>query len=406
MARLLEDDALGLLREAGIDVPPYETVSTPEATADAVMRLGGHAVLKALIPVGGRGKAGAVQLVEGKEEALATSRALLGKTILHYPITELLVSALVDIERELFVSFAFDSETKRPQLLFSAEGGVDIETILKENPASLIRHPISLLHGLTDLDAQRVTERGGLNGDAATNVATSLCTLWRVFSDCEAAVLEINPLVLTPDNNVVAPTGVVGLDDDALPRHLKLAEAADRIRTNGWRPLSALELEMRRIDATDDSSGIRFNEFPEGDIALMVSGGGTGMSALDALYRAGGRAACTMDITPGRIEEKTYLATKAILSSPNVKGLLAGSPFINFIPVDVKVRGTMRALEEMGVDPQHFPIVFRFDGPNIENAKELAAALPGIVFFDAATPMEVAAQEIVRLTYDKGAELG
>ena len=93
------------------------------------------------------------------------------------------------------------------------------------------------------------------------------------------------------------------------------------------------------------------------------------------------------------------MATKAIVSRPNVKGLLAGSPFINFIPVDIKVRGTMRALEELKIDPTEFPIVFRFDGPNIGAAKECSAALPGICFLDAATPMEEAAIEIVKRTY-------
>ncbi|HAT36380.1 MAG TPA: hypothetical protein DCS82_11725, partial [Rhodospirillaceae bacterium] len=321
------------------------------------------------------------------------------QTVLHYPVTEILVSAPIEIERELFVSFAFDSDTRKPVLLFSADGGVDIEIILTDRPGSLISRPISLSVGLDKNEALAVVHQAGLSGTPADAVATALVALWQIFTKREAELLEVNPLVLTPDGRAVAPTAVINLDEQAMPRHDDLIAAADRIRTNGWRPLTELEWEMRRIDATDPGSSIRFNEFPDGDIALMVSGGGTGMSALDALYRAGGRPACTMDITPGRIEEKTYLATKAILSRPNVKGLLAGSPFINFIPVDVKVRGTMRALEELAIDPTEFPIVFRFDGPNIDEAKQCAAELPGICFFDAATPMEDAATEIVRRTY-------
>jgi len=403
LTRLLEDDALHLLREAGIPVPAFETVTTADAAANAAQTLGGRAVLKALIPAGGRGKAGAVRLVESPDEARTFAASLLGQDILHYPVAELLVSAPVDIAREIFVSFAFDSETKKPVLLFSAEGGVDIETIFNKHPASLIRRPLSLVTGFSITDAHAVTEVAGLSKKAAENVAEALVALWQVFTEREAELLEVNPLVVTPDCTVTAPTAVLNLDEQAMARHADLTIAADRIRTNGWRPLTELELEMREIDATDIGSSIRFNEFPEGDIALMVSGGGTGMSALDAVYQAGGRPACTMDITPGQIEEKTYLATKAILSRPNVKGLLAGSPFINFIPVDIKVRGTMRALEELNIDPTKFPIVFRFDGPNIDGAKECATVLPGICFLDAATPMEEAAIEIVKRTYRSGA---
>lgn len=399
MPRLLEDDALRLLAGAGLEITPFETVTDADAAAKATERLGGRTILKALIPAGGRGKAGAVRLAGTPGEAKEIAAGLLGRTVLHYPVTELLAGAPVEISRELFVSFAFDSETRKPVLLFSAEGGVDIETILEERPDSLVRRPVSLLAGLTESDAREIAERAGLAGGEARAVAAALTALWRVFTGREAELLEINPLALTPDGRAVAPTAVINLDEQAMPRHEDLMQAADRIRTNGWRPLTELEWEMRRIDATDHGSSIRFNEFPDGDIALMVSGGGTGMSALDAVYRAGGRPACTMDITPGRIEEKTYLATKAILSRPNVKGLLAGSPFINFIPVDIKVRGTMRALEELAIDPTVFPVVFRFDGPNIDEAKSCAAALSGICFFDVATPMEDAAAEIVRRTY-------
>jgi succinyl-CoA synthetase beta subunit len=383
MPRLLEDDALRLLGEAGLDVPPFETVAQAEDARAAAERLGGRTVIKALIPAGGRGKVGAVKLAGTPDEAHDIAAGLLGKTVLNYPVTEVLVGAPVEIAREIFASIAFDSETKRPVLLLSAEGGVDIETILEQHPDTLLSVPLSLLDGFSEKDAASAAAKAGLSGKAADNVARALSQLWTVFAAREAEMVEINPLVLRPDDTVSVPTAVINLDEQAMAR-----------------PLTELEWEMRAIDATDPGSSIRFNEFPDGDIAILVSGGGTGMSALDGVYAAGGRPACTMDITPGRIEEKTYLATKAVLQRPNVKALFAGSPFINFIPVDIKVRGTMKALRELGIDPKIFPIVFRFDGPNIDEAKALAAELPGIVFFDAATPMEDAAEAAVRLAYE------
>jgi succinyl-CoA synthetase beta subunit/citryl-CoA synthetase large subunit len=133
----------------------------------------------------------------------------------------------------------------------------------------------------------------------------------------------------------------------------------------------------------------------------MVTGGGAGLLALDAIRKLGGKPATTFDITPGKVEEKMYLATKAILSRPGLKGLIAGGNITNFIPIDVKVRGVMRALIELKVDPKKFPVVFRFAGPGVEVAKRLAAQLPGIEFYDASTSIENAVRRIVDLTTDK-----
>jgi succinyl-CoA synthetase beta subunit/citryl-CoA synthetase large subunit len=173
---------------------------------------------------------------------------------------------------------------------------------------------------------------------------------------------------------------------------------ADPELTNGWRPFTPMERRMREIDRTDPGSAIRFNEFEDGDVAFMVTGGGAGLLAFDAILRAGGKPATTFDITPGRVEEKMYLATRAILSRPGLKGLIAGGNISNFIPIDVKVRGVMRALKELGVDPATFPVVFRFDGPANETAKALAAELPGIEYLDGATSIEDAVRRIVERT--------
>ena len=155
---------------------------------------------------------------------------------------------------------------------------------------------------------------------------------------------------------------------------------------------------MREIDRTDPGSAIRFNEFEDGDIAFMVTGGGAGLLAFDAILRFGGKPATTFDITPGRVEEKMYLATVAILSRPGLKGLIAGGNISNFIPIDVKVRGVIRALKELRVDPATFPVVFRFDGPANETAKSLAAELPGIDYLDGRSSIEDAVRRIVERT--------
>ena len=398
MARLLEHHTLELLDRVGVAVPRFEVVTSPEAASEASAALGGAVILKALIPVGGRGKAGAIRHASAPDQAAAVARELLGRTVLNFPVERLLVSAPVVIAKELFVAITFDSMSRKPIVLFSAQGGIDVEAILERDPASLIQRPVAPSLGLQPFAAREIVEAAGLRGQTLLAVADVLVRLWRVFCVLEAQTLEVNPLALTADDEVVAPSGVILLDDQAAFRHPELESVTDPGLTNGWRPLTPLERRMREIDATDPGSSIRFNEFEDGDIAFMVTGGGAGLLALDAMLRHGGRPATTFDITPGRVEEKMYLATKAILAKPGLKGLLAGGNISNFIPIDVKVRGVVRALRELEIDPAAFPVVFRFDGPANEAARRLAAELPGIEYYAGAASIEDAVRRIVERT--------
>jgi succinyl-CoA synthetase beta subunit len=398
MARLLEHQALGLLQRHGLAVPPFRVAATPAAACAAAAELGGHAVLKALIPVGRRGKAGAVKLVHGPEEAEAAAAALLGREILNFPVSELLVGAAVAIRQELFASISFDSMERRPIVLFSALGGIDVEEILDRSPEALIRQSFSISRGLRPFEAREIACRAGLSGDIMLRAADALSAMYRAFAATDAQTVEVNPLAVTEEGDVVAASGVVVLDDQALFRHPDLAAMAEAAPSNGWRPLSALERRMREIDATDPTSSIRFNEFAEGRIGFMVTGGGAGFLALDHLMRLGGDPATTFDITPGRVEDKMYLATTAVLGKPGLKGLLVGGNITNFIPIDVKVRGVMRALKEAAIDPGRFPVVFRFAGPGSEEGRRLAAEIPGIVYLDASGSIEEAVERIVELT--------
>lgn len=398
MARLLEHHALNLLRQTGIPVPPFVVVSSPEAAKEAAVQLNCPVVLKALIPVGGRGKAGAIKTARMPEETLERARELLERTVLNFPVNEVLVGEAIKISQEFFVSLTFDSMRRKPILLFSSLGGVDVETILERDPGQLLETTIDIGTGLKPFRAREIAKNAGLRGQVLTQTAAILRSLYRVFRQFDAETVEVNPLVLTDAGQVMAVSAVIVVDNQALFRHPELEGIADTELTNGWRPLTALEKEMRAIDRTDASSAIRFNELDGGDIAFMMTGGGAGLLAFDTIIRLGGKPATTFDITPGRVEEKMYLATKAILSKPGLKGLIAGGNITNFIPIDVKVRGVTRALKELKVDPKRFPVVFRFGGPGVEVAQELASELPGIEFYDAATTIEEAVKRIIELT--------
>lgn len=398
MARLLEHDALEILREGGIAVPHFQVISTPEAAGEAALQLGCPIVLKALIPVGGKGKAGAIRIAHSAEEAYREARDLLEKTVLNFPVKELLVSEAVKIAREFFAALTFDSMSRKPIVLFSSLGGVDVETIIEKEPGQLLQVSIDISSGLQVFRARELAETAGLKGKVLRETAEILGRLYRIFRRLDAETVEINPLALTDGGQMVAVSAVIVIDNQALFRHPELEGIADPDRTNGLRPLTALEREIRAIDRIDSSSAIRFNEFEGGNIAFMMTGGGAGLLALDTITQLGGKPATTFDITPGRVEEKMYLATKAILSRPGLKGMIAGGNITNFISIDVKVRGVMRALKELKIDTKKFPIVFRFAGPGVEIARELASELSGIEFYDAATPLEDAVKRIVELT--------
>jgi succinyl-CoA synthetase beta subunit/citryl-CoA synthetase large subunit len=401
MARLLEHHALDVLKRSGISVPRFHVVCSPEEAKEAALRFNGKTVLKALIPVGGRGKAGAIRTAETPDRAAEHARELLGRTILNFAVDALLISEFVETVKEFFVSLTFDSMSRKPIILFSSLGGVDVEAILEKDPQRLIQRPVSIGSGLRPFVAREIAEAAGLKGNELAAAADVLVRLYRIFRESDAETVEVNPLVWTSEGGIAALSAVIVIDNQALFRHPELSGIADPDRTNGWRPFTALEREMRSIDRSDASSAIRFNDLEGGKVAFMMTGGGAGLLALDCIMRLGGEPATTFDITPGRVEEKMYRATKAILSKPGLKGMIAGGNITNFIPIDIKVRGVVRALKELRVNPKEFPVVFRFAGPGVEEARSLAGELPGIEFYDAASSLEDAVSRIVELTKNR-----
>lgn len=397
MTRLLEHHSLELLHAAGVAVAAYQVARTPQAAEAAAAALGGAVVVKALVPAGGRQKAGGVATVETPRAAAEAAERLLGMRLGHFPVAEVLVQARVDIREEYFCAVTFDSAARGPVILFSAAGGVDVEDLVRDRPEALVSRAVEPLVDLPPFVAREIAEMAGLTGQRLLDVADGVTRLYKVFRANDAFLVEVNPLAVDADGSVVAPSAVVILDDQADFRHAEWEGRLDPIASNGWRPLTALERRMREIDATDPGSAIRFNEFPDGRIGCMMTGGGSGLLVFDHLRRLGETPATTFDITPGRVEEKMYLATKAILSRPGLQGLLAGGNISNFIPIDVKVRGVVRALKELGVDGYRFPVVFRYAGPGVETARALSAEVPGIDFYDERTSLEEAAERIVAL---------
>ena len=401
LSRLLENDSLTLLGEGGLPVPRFEVCADSGESARAAEHLGGRVVIKALVPVGKRGKEGAVKFAASADEARAHADAILGMEVRRFPVKKLIVMEALDIEREIFCSISFDAPRKCPLILFSAEGGVDVEELAENHPDKLIEWPVNILEGLAIEDALELVGRAGLTGDLAEQVARAVCAMYGVFCAHDCEMIEVNPLAELADGRVVAAAGVVQLDAQALFRHPDLEAKLGVEGGNGWRPFTELEMRMREIDAIDPHVGaIRFSEM-DGDIGFMVTGGGYGLSSLEALLDEGGRPATTFDITPGRYEEKMRRAVKAVLSKPGIKGLLLAGNVSNFTRVDIKVAGVVHALKEAELDFEKFPVIIRYAGPGVEEARKLIAEVPGVEWHEDEASIEDLARRIVARAYGR-----
>ena len=396
MPRVFEDKAKTLLSDEGVRVPRGRSAHTPAEAAEAARAIGGPVMVKALAPVGKRGKAGAILAADTPDAAERAASELLGRVVHHFPVKRLLVEEKIGIVQEWYLSIAFDSASRGPLVMFSTEGGVEIEALLEENPEALKRMEVDILDGLSEERCISFLRACGVHGESLYRAALALEACYALFRRTEARVLEVNPLVLTDAEEVVAAACVLDLDADALFRHPELKTLLDEDSDGGWRPPTPIEARVAEIDARiPPFNTARFTEIDDGEIALMWSGGGGGLYLLDTMARLGGKPATAFDITPGPLEEKYFEITKEILGMPNVKGALAGSNITSFSRVQLKVRAIARAVKETGVDLTKFPFIVRFTGAGGEEARELARTCPGLQYLGDEVTLEEAAERIV-----------
>ena len=219
MARLLENDSLELIGRYGVPVPAFEVASSAEEAAGALERLGGKAVLKALVPAGKRGKAGAVKFITSSEEARAESERILSSKVGDFPVNRLLVMETLDIKREFFLSITFDPEHNTPLVMFSPEGGIEIEELVKEHAEVLFETPVDITRIFEKFHGISLVKHARLEGNLAVRCGRAVSGLFNLFRDCDCRMVEVNPLAELADGRVVAASGVVNLDEQALFRH-------------------------------------------------------------------------------------------------------------------------------------------------------------------------------------------
>jgi succinyl-CoA synthetase beta subunit len=353
-----------LFAEYGIPVPQGIAAETSDAAGKAAEELGGGLwVVKAQVHAGGRGKAGGVKLARTIDEVRRFAQDMLGTRLVTHqsgpeglPVNIVYVEAGSQIERELYLSMLVDRELGRVSFIASAAGGMDIEQVAAETPERIITAAVSTAAGLQDFQARQLAYGLGLGKAQAKQFADLLRRMYRLFLESDASLVEVNPLIVTQDGDVVALDAKVNIDGNAMFRHDSLQSLRDPTQ----------EDEKEREAAEHDLNYVSL----DGDIACMVNGAGLAMATMDLIKLHGGEPANFLDVGGGATSERVTEAFKLILSNENVKAILVNI-FGGIVRCDLIARGIVEAVKGVGVD---VPVVVRLEGTNVEQGRELLAS--------------------------------
>ncbi len=400
MFTLTEDLTKRFLTDLGLPVPKGKAFDNGSVAASFADGLVGGAVVKALVPTGRRGKANAVKVVDDKAAAEAVVEGMIGSDVHGFAVAKVYVEEKVAIAEEFYLSFSLDGFPG--QILVSSHGGVDIEETHKNNPDSVVRSDIDPLNGVTEKIARDLWLKAGLKGDMLAVTASVTATLYKAFVTADAVMMEINPLVLDDAGKPSIVGAMMGIDENGLPRHSEWAEMADGSLIAAWRQFNEREMSVAEANRKIAGGAIRYTEL-DGDIALLVGGGGAGLLQHDMMLAMGGRPANHTDTNPGAgIEEKFKVTIRAILDNPSVKCLLVSFNHQQLTHCARKAEPLADVLRERKVDTEKFPIVVRLVGPGEEEAKEILDAFPGLVYL----PFDASLDDAVRAAIDVRNRMG
>jgi len=356
--RLLEHESKRILEKYRIVLPAGRLVDSGEP-----LKLDGPVMLKAQIPIGGRGKAGGILEASNAEEAQRKIALLLQSNLRGYIPKSVYMEEKKTVKQEFFMAVTYDTVAKEPLVIFSAAGGVDIEELAQREPARVRREHFTAAVRLPVHRAREIIAEAGISGKLLLGLAPVLSTLADVFLDYDATVAEINPLGLMEDGRFVALDCHLEIDDDALFRHADMAALEkDTNRVEGERRMSDFERQAEGIDSLDHRGVAgRVIEF-DGNLGLIIGGGGASLTAFDAIRAHGGRPAnyCEIGGNPSVLKVKEL--TRLILSKPGVDKVAVIMNVVSNTRVDLVARGIVKGILESGKNPAQTVAVFRVPG--------------------------------------------
>jgi succinyl-CoA synthetase beta subunit len=374
-----EYQAKEVLSNFGVEIPAGALAYSPEQAAYRAREMGGEKwVVKAQVHAGGRGKAGGVKLCDTDHEIQATCEDMFGKKLVTHQtgpegkgIYRVYVEAAVPIDREIYLGFVLDRTTQRIMIVASAEGGMEIEEISENKPESIVRSTVEPAVGLRDFQARDIAFKLGIEPSLTQSMVRTLQGCYRAFRDLDATMVEINPLVITGDNRVLALDAKMTFDDNALFRHPQISELRDKSQED--------PRESRAADRGLSYVGL------EGNIGCIVNGAGLAMATMDTIKLAGGEPANFLDIGGGATPERVAKAFRLVMSDKNVQAVLVNI-FAGINRCDWVAEGVVQALKEVQVD---VPIIVRLAGTNVEEGQKILAK-SGLPIIRATTLMEAA----------------
>jgi len=358
-----EYQAKAILRNFGVPVPEGHVVYNSNSARDWARRLGdGPYAVKAQIHAGGRGKGGGVKIAKSADEAKKFARDMFGMTLVTHQtgpegkvVKRVLIEKGCNIADEFYVSFLVDRATSKVTLMASAEGGMDIEEVAAKTPEKIFFETIDPLAGLTGFQARKVAFKLGFAMPQVKQAIPLLQNLYKAFVEADCSLLEINPLVLTKEGDLLCLDAKLNFDDNALFRHDRIRDLRD------YDEEEPMEIEASQYDLSYIAL--------DGNIGCMVNGAGLAMATMDIIKHYGGDPANFLDVGGGATIERVTEAFKIILSDQKVKGILVNI-FGGIMKCDVIATGVIEAAKQVGVK---VPLVVRLEGTNVELGKQLLA---------------------------------
>ncbi len=379
---LLEYQGKELFARHGVPVPDGRHVTDAADARRVAEELGFPVVVKAQVQIGGRGKAGGIKLAQNGDEAEEHARAILGMDIRGLTVHELWIERASDIAAEYYAAVVFDRGAKRPLVMLSTKGGMEVEEIADKHPEAIARLHVDPLVGFQPFHGRRLAFESGVDDDVVRPIGAMLNKLYGVFTGSDAMLVEVNPLIVTGDRDVVALDAKVSVDDSALGRQPQIAA-------------------MRNPAAEDPQEqmaherGITYVKL-DGDIGILGNGAGLVMSTLDVVDQAGGKPANFLDVGGGAKADGIVTALEVLLSDPKVRAVLFNI-FGGITRCDEVANGILQALDQIEVN---VPIVVRLDGTNDEEGRKILAEANAPQLRPAKTMLE-AADLVVKLAKEK-----
>ena len=378
-----------ILRKYGVATPRGVACFSVDEAVKAAESLGGKVwVVKAQIHAGGRGKGGGVKVAKSIQEVRDAASKILGMTLVTHQtgpegrlVKRLLVEEGADIKKELYVGMVVDRVTQRVTLMASSEGGMDIEHVAEHAPEKIFKVAIDPLKGLSDAEGDEVARKIGVPDIAVAQARGFMQSLYKAFDECDCSLAEINPLIYTGDNKVLALDAKLNFDSNALYRHPEIVAMRDLDEED------PAEIEASKFDLTYISL--------DGNIGCLVNGAGLAMATMDVIKLYGGTPANFLDVGGGATAEKVTEAFKIMLKNPNLKAILVNI-FGGIMKCDVIANGVITAAREVKLT---VPLVVRMKGTNEELGRKLLAesGLPII----SANNMAEAAERVVAAANEK-----